>query len=381
MLDPRKPEDRAVLDALDADERNSTSTGARTRRTSCAGCGRSPMPPCSPRAGSGRTTRGGEPSSPCSAREGFRAVRLDRNRNMITTEEQERLGVLRIGVAGLSVGHVIAHTLAAQGLVGELRLTDFDGLELSNLNRVPATLFDLGVNKATVTARRIAELDPYLPVRVLAAGLTHDTVDEFLDGLDIVVEECDSLDMKALVREGAKARGIPVLMATSDRGLVDVERFDLEPDRPILHGLLGELDIALLPGMSSRDKIPHILRHLDAERLSPRTAASLVEVDRSISTWPQLAGDVTLGATALAEAVRRIGLGNPSGRAARASTWVGRSTSSASPRWPARSPPPPRRRRPNRSPANCPASWPRRRSVPRPEATCSPGTSTPTGIR
>jgi molybdopterin/thiamine biosynthesis adenylyltransferase len=222
---------------------------------------------------------------------GFRALRLDRNRNMITADEQERLGTLRIGVAGLSVGHVIAHTLAAEGLCGELRLADFDELELSNLNRVPATVFDLGVNKATVTARRIAELDPYLPV----------------------VEECDSLEMKAVVREGAKARGIPVLMATSDRGLVDVERFDLEPQRPILHGLLGELDLALLPGMSNRDKIPHMLRHLDAERLSPRTAASLVEVDHSLSTWPQLAGDVTLGATALAEAVRRIGLGEPLG--------------------------------------------------------------------
>jgi hypothetical protein len=232
---------------------------------------------------------------------------------MITAAEQERLGTLRIGVAGLSVGHVIAHTLAAQGLCGELRLADFDELELSNLNRVPATVFDLGVNKATVTARRVAELDPYLPVRVLDAGLTYDTVDEFLDGLDIVVEECDSLEMKAVVREGAKARGIPVLMATSDRGLVDVERFDLEPQRPILHGLLGELDLALLPGMSNRDKIPHMLRHLDAERLSPRTAASLVEVDHSLSTWPQLAGDVTLGATALAEAVRRIGLGEPLG--------------------------------------------------------------------
>ena len=60
----------------------------------------------------------------------FRAVRLDRNRNVITAEEQNRLGTLRIGVAGLSVGHVIAHTLAAQGMCGELRLADFDGLEL-----------------------------------------------------------------------------------------------------------------------------------------------------------------------------------------------------------------------------------------------------------
>jgi molybdopterin/thiamine biosynthesis adenylyltransferase len=247
----------------------------------------------------------------------FRAVRLDRNRNMITAEEQARLGALRIGVAGLSVGHVIAHTLAAQGICGELRLADFDSLVLSNLNRVPATVLDLGVNKAEVAARRIAELDPYLPVRVLTAGLTVDTVDEFLDGLDIVVEECDSLDMKVVVREGARARGIPVLMASSDRGLLDVERFDLEPERPILHGLLGELDFARLPQMSSREKVPYLLRFLEAEQLSPRLAASAVELDRQLSTWPQLAGDVVLGATAVAEAVRRIGLGEAlrSGRA------------------------------------------------------------------
>jgi hypothetical protein len=98
-------------------------------------------------------------------------------------------------------------------------------------------------------------------------------------------------------------------MATSDRGLVDVERFDLEPQRQILHGLLGELDVALLPGMSSREKVPHMLRFLEAEQLSPRMAASVVEIDRTLSTWPQLAGDVVLGATVLAEAVRRIGLG------------------------------------------------------------------------
>ena len=86
--------------------------------------------------------------------------------------------------------------------------------------------------------------------------------------------------MKAVVRIGARDRRIPVLMATSDRGMVDVERFDEEPERPIMHGLLGQLDVGLLPGMSSREKIPHMLRHLEAERISPRTAASLIEIDR-----------------------------------------------------------------------------------------------------
>src|SRR3984885_2471625 len=248
---------------------------------------------------------------------GFRAVRLDRNRNLITAEEQSRLGALRIGVAGLSVGHVIAHTLAAPGICGGLRLADFDRIELSNLNRVPATVLDLGLNKAEVAARRIAELDPYLRVRILDAGLTLDTIDEFLDGLDIAVEECDSLDMKAVLRESARARRIPVLMATSDRGLVDVERFDLEPQRPILHGLLGDVDPASLARMTSGQKVPYLARLLEAEHLSGRLVASVVEIDRTLSTWPQLSGDVVLGASVIAEAVRRIGLGEhlPSGRA------------------------------------------------------------------
>jgi molybdopterin/thiamine biosynthesis adenylyltransferase len=247
---------------------------------------------------------------------GFRAVRLDRNRNVVTADEQARLGALRIGVVGLSAGHVIAHALAAQGLCGELRLTDFDQLELTNLNRVPATVFDIGVNKAEAAARRIAELDPYLPVRLQDSGLTLDTIDEFFDGLSVVVDECDSLDMKAILRERARARGIPVLMATSDRGLVDVERFDLDPQRQILHGLLGEVDPASLARMTSGEKVPHLLRFLQAQHLSPRGAASLLEIDRTLSTWPQVSGDVAAGAPLIAECVRRIGLGEhlPSGR-------------------------------------------------------------------
>lgn len=309
LLDPEDSADRAMLDRLRADPRIEFLDRRRQQLDDLRRLRPAPDPSVLDEPGRWAYFPWRRSVVAVLGPNAFRAVRLDRNRNIITAAEQQRLGALRIGVAGLSVGHVIAHTLAAQGLCGQLHLADFDGLELSNLNRVPATVLDLGVNKAHVAARRIAEVDPYLPVRVFETGLTSETVDEFLDGLDVVVEECDSLDMKAVLRLGARARGIPVVMATSDRGLIDVERFDLEPDRPILHGLLGELDVSLLPGMSSRDKVPHILRHLEASRLSSRTAASLVEVDRSISTWPQLAGDVALGATALAEAVRRIGLG------------------------------------------------------------------------
>ena len=247
----------------------------------------------------------------------FRRVRLDRNRNLITSAELDALSRLHVGVVGLSVGHAVAYSLAAQGLCGGLRLADFDELELTNLNRVPATVLDLGVNKAVVCARRIAELDPYLPVSVATCGVSTGTVDGFVDGLDIVVEECDSLDTKVLVREVARARRVPVLMTTSDRGLLDVERFDIESARPLLHGLIGDVDAARLRDLQSTDKVPYSLRLVDATQVSGRMAASLIEVGKSLSTWPQLSSEVALNTAAVAEAVRRIGLREelPSGRA------------------------------------------------------------------
>ena len=248
----------------------------------------------------------------------FHRLRLDRNRNKITAAEQRELGRLTIGVVGLSAGHAIAHTLAMEGLCRQLRLADFDSVELSNLNRMPATVFDLGINKAIVTARRIAEIDPYMrgsdisgrPDRTKPSAL-------FSDGVDLVIEECDSLDVKVGVRAAARSRRIPVLMQTSDRGLFDVERFDREPDRELFHGLLGDgLDPQALRNLTTHDKAPHVMRILEAPALSARMAASMVEIDQSVSTWPQLAGDVQLGAATVAAAVRRYGCGEnlPSGR-------------------------------------------------------------------
>ncbi len=246
----------------------------------------------------------------------FSALRLDRNRNKLTIAEQSRLRSLCVGVVGLSTGHTIAHVLAMEGLVGEIRLADFDTLELSNLNRVPASVLDLGINKAVVAARRIAEIDPYLTVTVNTEGVTAENLGAFLDGLDVVVEECDSLDMKFLVREAARDRRIPVIMETSDRGVLDVERFDLDPDRPIFHGLLGDMDSSRLAGLTTAQKAPFVVRLIGPREASSRGAASLLEVGQTITGWPQLASEVTLGSATVAAAVRRIGLGRelPSGR-------------------------------------------------------------------
>ena len=161
----------------------------------------------------------------------FRELRSDRNRYKITPAEQTALASLRVGIVGLSVGNAVANTLALEGAFGELRLADFDTLSLSNTNRVRCGVHELGLNKAILCARQIYEQDPYARLVLYTDGITRDNVSSFLDAggaLDVVVDECDDLMVKVLLREEARRRRVPVIMETSDRGLLDIERFDCE---------------------------------------------------------------------------------------------------------------------------------------------------------
>jgi molybdopterin/thiamine biosynthesis adenylyltransferase/nitroreductase len=250
----------------------------------------------------------------------FRELRLDRNRNKITVDEQRRLRDTTVGIVGLSVGNAAALTLTMEGACGHLKLADFDELELSNLNRLRAGVHEIGVPKVVLAARQIFEIDPYASLSLLPAGVTCDNVEQFLaepPRVDIVVDECDSIDVKFLLRERARAHRIPVVMETSDRGLIDIERFDLEPERPLFHGLCGDASAVSVARHDRAEQLALVLRIVDAESVSARAAASLLEIDTTLSTWPQLASEVALGGSTITAAVRELALGRPvpSGRA------------------------------------------------------------------
>jgi molybdopterin/thiamine biosynthesis adenylyltransferase/nitroreductase len=243
----------------------------------------------------------------------FILVRTDRNRNKITRAEQERLMELKVGVIGLSVGQSVCLTMALERTFGEMRIADFDTLDLSNLNRIRSGLHLLGQRKAVNVAREIAEIDPFLKVTVFTDGITEANLDAFLlEGgkLDVLVDECDSVGIKIRSRIRAKELGIPVVMDTSDRGLIDIERFDLEPDRPIMHGLIAHLDPAkAMEAKTQEDKLPFVIPMTGLDTLSKRMKASMLEIDKTVTTWPQLATSVVLGGAVTGDVIRRMALG------------------------------------------------------------------------
>jgi molybdopterin/thiamine biosynthesis adenylyltransferase len=240
----------------------------------------------------------------------FVEVRTNRNQYKITPEEREILFQKKIGIIGLSVGQSIAVTIALERICGELRIADFDILELSNLNRIRTGIHNLGISKTVVVAREIAEIDPYFKVTCFHQGASEANIDDFiLNGgkLDILLDECDGLVLKILCRQRARHHGVPVVMDTADRGMLDVERFDLEPERPILHGFIDHLDInKVKEAITNEEKIAYLIPMLGLDTVSTRMKASMLEIEQSITTWPQLASSVVMGGGLGADVCRRI---------------------------------------------------------------------------
>jgi nitroreductase len=240
----------------------------------------------------------------------FIEVRTNRNQNKITKEEQAILKLKKIGVIGLSVGKAIAVTIAMERICGELVLADFDEIELSNLNRIQTGIQNLGVKKTIVVAREIAEIDPYFKVTCFHDGVTEENITDFLTKngkLNICIEVSDGLYAKIFSREKARGFGIPVVMNSSDRGTTDIERFDLDSDLPILHGLIDHLDLSLVKkAKTNEEKVPYLLSMLGVDTSSEKLKASMLEIDESIKTWPQLASGVVFGGGICTDVCRRI---------------------------------------------------------------------------
>ncbi|HKL03320.1 MAG TPA: Rv1355c family protein [Cryomorphaceae bacterium] len=243
-------------------------------------------------------------------KEEFIAVRTNRNHYKISPAEQKILASKKVGLIGLSVGQSVALTMAMERGFGELRIADFDDLELTNLNRIRTGIHNLGLSKVISVAREIMEIDPYLKLKCFTDGITDGNMHEFLTGdgkLDLLIDECDGLDIKVICRTKAREMKIPVVMEASDRGMVDVERFDLDPNRPLLHGLIGDLNVEKLKTLeTNEDKMPYMLDIVGLDTISTRAKASMLEIGETISTWPQLASAVTLGGGITADVVRRI---------------------------------------------------------------------------
>ena len=281
VLDPVRPADRAIARVLDGDPdlvpEGSTRVAYhpwRARRTALA------------------------------PRRALARLRLDHLGSVVTPTERARLRGTRVAVAGGPVALTVALTLGSSGLVGSLRLLDGAPLAPADLSRLPLDLADVGLDRARVLARRLAEVDPDLGLDVVDPD-TPDALDALLVGADALVEALSDPVAARALRARARALGVPVLRPGPTPGLLDVERFDLEPTRPLLHGLL---EAPVPDDVRWRTRLDDALAGLadaPARHVAQRLGAA------SSDAAPSLAEDGALAAALVLPALRALLLGRP----------------------------------------------------------------------
>ena len=243
-------------------------------------------------------------------------IRSARNRELISREDQSKLYNTTIAACGLSVGSHGVFILAMMGIARHIKLADPDFISASNLNRLNFDFTKISKNKAQVIAEHIYQVNPYAIIEVYSNGVTVENVEEFLNGVDILVEEMDSLPVKIMIREKARIKGIPVLMAT-DNGtgaILDVERFDQDKNRPLFHGLVEITKEFLSPEMRSTNpaewnKIANKI--IGVEFMEKDLLDSLPKIGQSISGVPQLGAAAAMSGSLLATCVLKIVRGEP----------------------------------------------------------------------
>jgi len=243
-------------------------------------------------------------------------LRTNRNRNLVTSAEQDVLRRAHVAIAGLSVGSNVLSAFARHGIGSTFSLADHDDLATSNLNRTQGSLLDVGVPKCQLAARALWELDPFATCILYAQGLDDDTVDAFVAASDVVVDEVDDFRVKVQLRLMAQLHRKPLLMATNlgDTVLIDVERWDRPHDG--LQPFNGQLDGVSLRDLMRTGPAPEDVSRFAAQvvgidNVPLRALASLPLIDRELAGRPQIASTASMAAGLAAMAARSVLLDAP----------------------------------------------------------------------
>ncbi|MDX1431864.1 MAG: molybdopterin-synthase adenylyltransferase MoeB [Gammaproteobacteria bacterium] len=145
----------------------------------------------------------------------------------IGREGQEKLLAARVLIVGMGgLGSPVAMYLAASG-VGHLVLSDFDVVELSNLQRqIIHHNDDVGENKVESAREAIRDLNPEVEVSALAYALEGDELDAAIAAADVVVDACDNFESRFDMNARCWRLGTPLVSAAAMRMEGQVSVFD-----------------------------------------------------------------------------------------------------------------------------------------------------------
>jgi len=141
---------------------------------------------------------------------------FSRNLGLVSKDEQKKLRKATVGLAGLGgVGGAHLQSLARMG-IGGFHLADLDVFEIANINRqLGATMTTIGQSKVKVMMQMALSINPQVRLKSFPNGIDQKNINNFLQGLDVVVDGIDyfCIETRELLYKAAREAGIPVVNA------------------------------------------------------------------------------------------------------------------------------------------------------------------------
>ncbi|MFW5946343.1 MAG: HesA/MoeB/ThiF family protein [Candidatus Natronoplasma sp.] len=141
-------------------------------------------------------------------------ARYDRQIRAFGEEGQEKLKDSKVAIVGLGGLGCPASLFLATAGIGDLLLIDYEGIELSNLNRqILHWEEDVGEKNKTESAlSKLKRLNSDIDIEVFDEKMTEENLD-ILDGVDVIVDALDNFETRYLLNEFAVEKEIPFVHA------------------------------------------------------------------------------------------------------------------------------------------------------------------------
>tara|TARA_R110002095_G_scaffold177479_2_gene154828 strand:+ start:907 stop:1656 length:750 start_codon:yes stop_codon:yes gene_type:complete len=177
----------------------------------------------------------------------------------IDIEGQQKLldsRALIIGMGGL--GSPVGLYLAAAG-VGQLVISDFDDVDLSNLQRqVAHTTNSIGQSKVASAKQTFENINPLVDVIAINEKLTGDALLDQVRQADIVIDCCDNFATRFAINDACFAAKKPLVSGAAIRFEGQISVFDSRAERSPCYNCLYPRDGAVAQSCSENGVIAPI---------------------------------------------------------------------------------------------------------------------------
>ncbi len=227
---------------------------------------------------------------------------FSRNLGWVSREEQEIISQKVIAIPGMGgVGGHHLHSLVRLGF-RRFKVADFDDFDVHNFNRqIGAKISTVGKNKADVMREMILDIIPDAEIDVYEDGVKEENYEDFLSGVDILVDGLDVYVIKVRMKLFELAHKKGIFVTTAAPLGMGTSIISFSPSQMSFNEYFN-----MNESMSNEELLAHFLSGVAPSALHIRYMYHKEEIDFKAGRVPSLHCGVLAATTALSSEVLKI---------------------------------------------------------------------------